>query len=204
MNPVFKPGPRGTLTVRFPAIYAQLIAGLFGELISLLDDGQEPTAAAASTDPLAIELGLADLGLAELDPARPGPAAPEDPALARLLPDGYREDPAAAAEFRRYTEPELRAEKRRKAETVLDCLSRIPHGGKLTLTVEEAGSWLTGLNDLRLVLGTRLGIVEDDQELQQNSDPDDPRNYLISVYYYLSYLQESLIGGLIKVEPLKD
>ena len=43
MNPVFKPGPRGTLTVRFPAIYAQLIAGLFGELISLLDDGQEPS-----------------------------------------------------------------------------------------------------------------------------------------------------------------
>ena len=199
MNPIFKPGPHGTLTVRLPAVFTQLIAGLFGELISLLGAEQDPATPAPSTDPLAIELGLADLGLGELDPARPGPSAPTDPALARLLPDAYREDPAAAAEFRRYTEPDLRAEKRRKAETVLECLSRIPNGGKLTLSAEEALSWLTGLNDLRLTLGTRLGIVEDDQDLEQSSDPDDPRNYLIAVYYYLSHLQESLIGGLGKI-----
>jgi Domain of unknown function (DUF2017) len=185
------------MSARFPATHARLIAGLFGELITLLDAEQDP-APAGSTDPLAVELGLTDLGLAELDPARPAPSPPKDPALARLLPDAYREDPAAAAEFRRYTEPELRADKRRKAETVLDCLARIPNGGKLTLSAAEAQSWLTGLNDLRLILGTRLGIVEDDQELPQSDDPDDPRTYLISVYYYLSYLQESLIGGLAK------
>ncbi len=41
-----------------------------------------------------------------------GPVAdtiPEDPVLARLLPDAYRDDPEAAGEFRRYTEPALRS-----------------------------------------------------------------------------------------------
>lgn len=198
MNPAFKAGAKGTVTARFPAMYAQLLTGLFGEMVTLLGAETDETAPAASTDPLAVELGLADLGLGELDPARPAPSAPEDPALARLLPDGYRDDPAAAAEFRRYTEPDLRAGKLRRAETVLGSLTRVPNGGRLVLTAPEAESWLTALNDLRLVLGTRLEVVEDGQELEQGSDPDDPRNYLISVYYYLSYLQESLIAGLEK------
>ena len=198
MNPAFKADAKGTVTARFPAMYAQLLIGLFGEMVTLLRTDPDEDAPAPSTDPLAVELGLADLGLAELDPARPAPSAPEDPALARLLPDGYRDDPAAAAEFRRYTEPELRAGKLLRAETVLGSLARIPHGGKLVLTAPESESWLTALNDLRLVLGTRLEVVEDGQELEQTSDPDDPRNYLISVYHYLSYLQESLIAGLEK------
>lgn len=198
MTPSFKPGSRGTVSARFPAAHARLIANLFGELTALLAQQQEPPPATRSTDPLAIELGLADLGLPDLDPERPAPTAPKDPALARLFPDAYREDPAASAEFRRYTGPELLAEKRGRAETVIAALGRIPDGGKLTLTAEEAGSWLTAMNDLRLVLGTQLGIVDDGQELPQSSDPDDPRNYLISVYYYLTYLQESLIGALAK------
>ena len=198
MTPAFKSGPRGGVSARFPSGHARLLAGLFGELLDLLGTEEEPAAAARSKDPLAIELGLADLGLPDLDPDRPAPAAPKDPALARLFPDAYREDPAAAAEFRRYTESDLLAEKRGRARTVLAGLARIPDGGKLTLAADEAGSWLTAMNDLRLVLGTQLGIVEDDQELAQTTDPEDPRNYQISVYFYLTYLQESLISALIK------
>jgi hypothetical protein len=197
VNPAFKPGSHGAVSARFPAAHAQLITGMFAELAALLGEQQEP-AAGRSTDPLAIELGLADLGLPELDPERPAPGPPKDPALARLFPDAYREDPAASAEFRRYTSGDLLAEKRSRAETVLGCLGRIPNGGKLTLAADEAGAWLTAMNDLRLVLGTQLGIVEDDQQLPQNEDPDDPRTYLISVYYYLTYLQESLIGAMAK------
>jgi len=197
VTPAFKSGSHGAVSARFPAAHAQLIAGMFAELAALLGEQQEP-AAGRSTDPLAIELGLADLGLPELDPERPAPGPPKDPALARLFPDAYREDPAASAEFRRYTSGDLLAEKRGRAETVLACLGRIPNGGKLTLAAEEAGAWLTAMNDLRLVLGTQLGIVEDDQQLPRNEDPDDPRTYLISVYYYLTYLQESLIGAMAK------
>ena len=43
--------------------------------------------------------------------------APEDPVLARLLPDGYRDDPEAAGEFRKYTEPSLRSAKHQAAQT---------------------------------------------------------------------------------------
>lgn len=197
MNLGFKAGPRGTVSARFPAAHAQLVAGLFAEMVAMYGEHQEP-AAGRSTDPLAVELGLADLGLPDLDPDRPAPAAPEDPALARLFPDAYREDPAASAEFRRYTSGDLLAEKRGRAETVLACLGRIPHGGKLTLAADEAGAWLTALNDLRLVLGTRLDIVEDDQELPLDQDPDDPRGYLVSVYHYLTAVQESLVGALNK------
>ncbi|HEV2639214.1 MAG TPA: DUF2017 domain-containing protein [Actinocrinis sp.] len=197
MTPTFKAGRDGSVTARFPADYAQLISVMFTELITLLGTHAEP-AATRSTDPLAIELGLADLGLPELDPDGPAPAAPEDPALARLFPDAYREDPAAAAEFRRYTEPDLAAQKRARAETVLQSLRRIPKGGKLTLEPAEAASWLTAMNDLRLVMGTQLGIVEDEQDLAQSPDPADPRNYLLSVYFYLTYLQESLIEAISK------
>ena len=199
MNPAFKAGAHKTITARFPAAYAHLMVELFGELLTLLAAGPQPAEATRSTDPLAVELGLADLGLPELDPDRPAPAAPEDPALARLFPDAYREDPAAAAEFRRYTEPDLMAEKRGRAETVLASLNRIPGGGKLTLAADEAASWLTSLNDLRLVLGTQLGIVEDDQQLPESPDPDDPRNYVLSIYFYLTYLQESLVGALSRI-----
>src|SRR5215472_12708228 len=36
------------------------------------------------------------------------PPTPEDPVLARLLPDAYQDDPEAAGEFRKYTESWLR------------------------------------------------------------------------------------------------
>lgn len=199
MNPAFKAGPHKTVTAKLPAAYSRLLTELFGELVALLGAEQAPAPAARSTDPLAIELGLADLGLADLDPDHRAPAAPKDPALARLFPDAYREDPAAAAEFRRYTEPDLMAEKRGRAETVLGSLRRIPGGGKLALAADEAASWLTSLNDLRLVLGTQLGIVDDDQAISESPDPEDPRNYHISIYYYLTYLQETLVGALSKI-----
>ena len=48
-----------------------------------------------------------------------GAARPQDPALARLLPDASRDDPDVSAEFRRYTEAGLRARKRSAIETVL-------------------------------------------------------------------------------------
>ena len=48
-----------------------------------------------------------------------GAARPDDPALARLLPDASRDDPEVSAEFRRYTEAGLRARKRSAIEVVL-------------------------------------------------------------------------------------
>ena len=62
------------------------------------------------------------------------------------------------------------------------------------LTKEEAEAWLTALNDLRLVLGTRLGVRED--ELLERLDPADPRAPGLGLYAYLSWLQEQLVEAL--------
>lgn len=62
-----------------------------------------------------------------------------------------------------------------------------------TLSSEEAESWLTVLNDLRLVLGTRLDVTE---EMDFDLDPDDPRTPQLAVYAYLSWLQEQLVEAI--------
>ena len=52
-----------------------------------------------------------------------GPATrPDDPVLARLLPDAYADDAEAAGDFRRFTEQELRNGKAAAARTVLATL----------------------------------------------------------------------------------
>ena len=103
----------------------------------------------------------------------PGPAAPpDDPVLARLLPDAYRDDTEAAGEFRRFTEQELRSGKLAAAQTVLDTLPE--EGGRVELTEEDAQVWLRALNDVRLALGVRLDITEDTAQRTQRSRPGRP------------------------------
>ncbi|MGH3194555.1 MAG: DUF2017 family protein, partial [Streptosporangiaceae bacterium] len=83
----------GRIGVRFDTAEAALLRKLFGELVELLDDGKGGT----GDDPLASALGT-------LEPR----SAPEDPAVARLFPDAYRDDAESASDFRRYTEGDLR------------------------------------------------------------------------------------------------
>jgi Domain of unknown function (DUF2017) len=124
-----------------------------------------------------------------------GPAEPpDDPAIARLLPSGYTDDPEAAAEFRQYTEPGLRSGKVAAARTVLETLPG--GGGRVRLRRQEAEVWLRALNDVRLALGVRLGITEDyEAELAADSGTD-PRSAYLQVYDWLSFLQESLVRAL--------
>ena len=120
--------------------------------------------------------------------------APEDPVLARLLPDGYRDDPEAAGEFRRYTEPGLRSGKVAAAQTVLATLP--PAGGRVRLSAGDAEAWLRSLNDVRLALGVVLGISEDYESEFGTLDPEDPRQAYLHVYDFLTYLQETLVRAL--------
>jgi hypothetical protein len=125
---------------------------------------------------------------------------PDDPAVERLFPDVYPEDPAEAAEFRRFTEADLKAAKLDQAKTVLSDL--LEAGGEVRLAEDEADLWLRALTDVRLALGTRLGVSDDtdiEAELDEavGRDPTSPRVGQLSVYAYLSFLQESLVGALI-------
>jgi Domain of unknown function (DUF2017) len=138
-----------------------------------------------------LEALLDDPGAGEPGPA---PKAPEDPVLARLLPDGYRDDPEAAGEFRKYTEPTLRNAKQRAAQEMLDTLPAA--GGRIQLTPEQAQAWLKALNDVRLALGVRLEVTEDFEQQWARLDAADPRWTAYEVYAWLGAVQESLVQAV--------
>jgi hypothetical protein len=182
----FRAGPHRTVQANLEAAEAQLLAYLFGQLLDLLGPAEDSSGA----DPLALELGLADLGA---EPDELGP--PEDPALARLFPNAYRDDEDAAAEFRRYTESDLRTGKRGRAQCALESLPE-DKGGRFELDEEQAQCWLGALNDLRLVLGSRFGLSDDGQEPGAELEPGDPLLAYVPAYHYLGYLQETLLEAL--------
>jgi Domain of unknown function (DUF2017) len=113
--------------------------------------------------------------------------APEDPSLERLFPHAY-DDAESEAEYRRLMGDELLEGRRRALRVIEETLDQD------RLTKEQAESWLTALNDLRLVLGTRLDVTED--MLLERLRPDDPNAFEISLYAYLSWLQEQLVDAL--------
>jgi hypothetical protein len=144
------------------------------------------------------EVTLLRQGMASLTDLLSNDPDPDDPAVERLFPDVYPEDPEQEAEFRRFTEADLRTAKLEQAKTVL---SDLLEGGEIRLAEDRADLWLRALTDLRLALGTRLG-VEDDTELRDEIDaavgrnPTSPRVGQLTVYAYLTYLQESLVDSL--------
>jgi hypothetical protein len=175
----FKRSRRG-VEAKVEPVEAGILAQCAAELLELLGSEQD-----VSDDPLAAMVGLP-----------PGDVKPsEDPALARLFPDAYGDDDSAATEFRRYTESDLRASKRATASQALGQLQPLlAAGGKLVLDRDEADGWLTWLNDIRLVLGTRLDVTE--ETFEEDIDPEDPRWQVMQVYGWLGWLQESLLSCL--------
>jgi Domain of unknown function (DUF2017) len=122
-----------------------------------------------------------------------------DPVVERLFPDVYPDDPAASAEMRRYIGDELKAGKLDQAGEMLAALPE--GGGQVRLAEEQAEGWLRALTDVRLALGLRLDIRDDtdlEAELDEAvlKDPTSPRVGQLSVYAYLTYLQESLVTAL--------
>jgi hypothetical protein len=148
---------------------AQMLRKLATELLELVE-GPE-----ASDDPLAAMVGLPP---GEVHP-------PDNPVLARLLPDAYRDDPAAATDFRRYTDGELRRTKRANAELLLATLPE--EGGTFDLDRDEVDSWLGALNDMRLAIGTAYDVQED-------TDLEESDEAALHIYGWLGFLQESLLS----------
>jgi hypothetical protein len=181
------------------AAEASLLRSLVGQVMALVEpeghdepeDYDEPqghdddTAKDQNDDLAAFEAQMHEPGADKI---------PEDPVLARLLPDGYRDDPEAAGEFRKYTEPALRSAKHQALQEMLDTLP--DEGGRIQLTQDEALSWLKALNDVRLALGVRLGVTEEFEEQWARLKPDDPQWTAFEVYAWLGAVQESLVQAL--------
>ena len=169
---VFSKTTEGKVNLNLSAEERVLLVDLFNQMQNLLETPEVPEDA----DPLAALVGL------------DGPTqAPTDPAVARLFPAAYLDDQQAAQDFRRYTEPGLRSEKMQNLDLVSESL--VQDFENYELTNQEANAWLKSLNDLRLVLGTRIGVSDEYRE----DETDDPGFYL---YDYLTYLQGSLIDAL--------
>jgi hypothetical protein len=111
----------------------------------------------------------------------------DDPGLRRLFPPAYERDEEGEAEYRSLMADELLEGRRAALRLVQET------AGRDRLTVEELDAWLRALNDLRLVLGTRLDVTEETYETEL--DPAHPQAYELSVYAYLSWLQEQLVAA---------
>jgi len=169
---------RGRVRADVDATESQVLGQLAEELLQLIE------APRMGEDPLAALVGLAP------DEVFP----PDDPVLARLLPSAYKDDEKADTDFRRYTDADLRHRKRANAAAVRLAL---PDGeGRVELDRDAVDQWLECLNDMRLALGTALGVNEETDP--DDLDEDDPAYQTLMVYGWLGWLQESLLSC---VEP---
>lgn len=110
----------------------------------------------------------------------------DDLALRRLFPPAYSDDEEKNEEYSRLMHDDLRKGR-------LDALSLLEESSAADeLTEEQMLGWMGALNDIRLFLGTRLGVTEDLREV----DEDDPRAPMLAVYGFLSLLQEEIIDAL--------
>ncbi|MFH8370305.1 DUF2017 domain-containing protein [Streptomyces sp. NPDC018031] len=208
----FEPLPGGGAALTLDDAQISILRSFAVQLLELIGPGAEG-AHGDTADPL-------DAIFAE-GPSEP----PSDPALARLFPDAYGDpavppagegDPeaeraaaearAASAEFRRYTENDLRARKRDDALAVVRSLDSVSPGAAesaadtvvLELDPEGCRRWLGTLNDLRLAIGTRLEVTDEDDGGELLRLPDtDPRKPMVVAYFWLGELQESLIESLM-------
>jgi hypothetical protein len=202
----FEPLPGGGAVVALDDVEISILRSLAVQLLELIGPGAEPV---EGRDPL--DALFAD------GPTKP----PADPALARLFPDAYGGPgqklgadeeaavQAASAEFRRYTENDLRARKREDALAVVRGLDAVAgaeaEGGEagagagvLELSPEQSRQWLGALNDLRLAIGTRLEVTDEDDGGELLRLPDsDPRKPMVMAYFWLGGLQETLVETLM-------
>lgn len=202
MGAHFRRTRKGGIAVAFGQRETALLRSMVTDLETLVGSveagpDEEDGGSAAGGDPLAASLGIGT-----------STSAPSDPALARLFPDGYTDDDEGSADFRRYTQLGLRDARQARIAVVLDTLSAgTPSAGtrsagtrsatgRQVLDTAQAEAWLGVLTDLRLVLGERLEVTEDLDELLAGLAEDDPRRSGLMVYDWLGWLQETLVQAL--------
>jgi hypothetical protein len=114
--------------------------------------------------------------------------ARQDPALRRLYPAAYLDDPTAAAEFDDVVRDEL-TEQRLAA---IDTMTRTLDASRLR--AREVEAWLAAINDLRLVLGVRLAVTEETEPEDFAGSEEDEASF--ALYAYLSVLEEEIVEAL--------
>jgi hypothetical protein len=196
----FLPDQGSAVAVLEPAEVA-VLTDLTRVMVALLDEpagtaeSGSASGAASGAEPLSAD------GLAAMVGIDNAAQRPDHPVLARLLPDGYRDDDSAANDFRRFTQADLRAKKLADARAVRDDLAAAradpaapKDGAVVRLDAGSARTWLRALNDQRLALGTSLGVTDDDAAI--DVDDQRPESTMGQIYGWLTHLQGTLIECL--------
>ena len=67
----------------------------------------------------------------------------------------------------------------------------------MRLDDDAAQNWMTALNDVRLALGVRLEISDDDALPPGVQDPESPEAAMYQTYRWLSAVQDSLVTAML-------
>jgi hypothetical protein len=115
-------------------------------------------------------------------------ASGDDPALDRLLPVAYPDDPDRQTEYRLLIHDEL-------MESHLGALAVLEEtAGADQLNEDQVVAWLKAINQVRLVMGSRLDVSEEGDE--RPTSVDDPRLPGFDIYDFLSALQEDILEAM--------
>jgi hypothetical protein len=122
-----------------------------------------------------------------LDQLEPLLVDPDDPSMRRLFPPAYS-DEKSDEQYRSLVRGQLLSGRAKSLATMRETLADD------AIDLAQADEWLRALNDLRLVLGTRLDVSEEVD--YGRLDLDEPRGRDLAVYGYLAWLQEQLVDAI--------
>lgn len=124
----------------------------------------------------------------------------DDPAVKRLLPDARSGDDAhhGSEQFRQLAQDDIRQEKIADLQRAYALLQ----SGSLMLNRAEAESFSRALNQVRLVLSSRLKITDEQDAERVHAigsvdQATDVESYMALLYNFVSWLQETLMQALI-------
>jgi hypothetical protein len=111
-----------------------------------------------------------------------------NPSVARLFPAAYKDDPLRSLEF----ETNLGGSPRNGKIAALDTVERTVEASELS--EEELLVWMGTVNDVRLLLGTRIDITEESTE--RDYPEGDTNHDAFQVYAYLTWLEDRMLRAL--------
>lgn len=112
----------------------------------------------------------------------------DDGSIYRLFPPGYTNDLEKQVEYDRNLRDDLQSHHLQVLRILQDTSDND------LLNPDQLHAWMKGINQLRLVLGTRLDVSEETD--LEDILKDDPRSQALTLYVFLGELQHQAISAL--------
>lgn len=164
----------------------------FGRLVRVDGDGAVELRLGAAERELLRSL-LPQLRSLLVDEAGDAETGPTDPMLARLFPSAHPDDVDEDQAYRSLVHDDLLAVRLSNLDLVERTLDGPP------LDAEQVGIWMRTVNELRLVLGTKLDVTDDEEPI--DVDAGDQRAPLYAAYSWLGVLLEELVRAASSLPP---